>query len=1057
MDRAGLLKIALVQMHYLPAFSSPTMSCMDEPTLLNATRDTGLFALSSIPEISQLQDELRRDYIAWMEERLKTVLDYASKSKVDLLVFPEYCIPLELLPLCFDIAEANAMHVLAASHSVTAAQAAREIYEATGLRQVIGEPGVLGPDSQVRRVVAPFFTPSQNTQCVYKHHASPYEIGMRTGDDGTRILHMDEPFEDYPLIVSLCIDALHEIPGPGSQGESELEERALVAIPSLSPTIAPFHSIQDTLLLSERPSVYVNHATHGGSRVAAAFPDRSVQYGVTAKGTKPLSAQDEAVLVVSLDPSIQFRKRASIKEHIPASIEHLSPFMYLRACPVIAQLYERLRGLPIPSVSSDGDVRELETALDGILELRNTDIADLLREKLSHLRNRLRQGIIDEESALFFMDAVLMHQGIQPPADFEHKRLQDAILALPPLLQRRDLTRHGGDILKCLETLSGRAGSIRPKLTSHARSEERRRDTEGAAESAALLGIRSERDDPFQNRGRAFSQFRHFTSEKDARVALVHGMWGIGKSSFVRESQRKILPRWDLLRLDVVEGMDSLRLLSSLAQLVNVNIAAERLLSADTNTLQQICGRIAEHFYARENSLLVLDNVELLLDEEGNIAGDTMGMLLESFATDAGFENHRNRLVLISNRHVSLPASLSRKTEIIRVREMEHHYIRRLVESRLIARSEAPERVYGRIPDDVIDRLYGHPLAATLAASAMADVGLDTIRADLSEYETIRKGLIIELVGRIGLDDIERELAEFMSVFRLPFSRRAVGKWGGRTALRTLESLVGRFIVEAQGDIVQIHPIVREAYRVAEDTERFTQYHLIAGEYYLSEEAASSGPLDIAAVTEAVYHLLTAGQTDRVKQLGYYYRDQLRPAALEAYRARANERALELYDLILSFNEEDSHALFHKVLALGRLSRWAQANEEFERLRHLTNDDPKMLSSYGGFLVGRGHVSEAEAILNVVIDTPEPPPDALCNMAILRHRQHDIKEAMRLFEEADKLAPEDPYVLTTYARFLVDIKAYPEAAKLTDRALRIDPRNRYARQLREDLQALGEM
>ena len=94
MDGAGLLKIALVQMHYLPAFSSPTMSCMDEPTLLDVTRDTGLFALSSIPEISQLQDELRENYIAWMAERLKTVLDYASKSKVDLLVFPEYCIPL---------------------------------------------------------------------------------------------------------------------------------------------------------------------------------------------------------------------------------------------------------------------------------------------------------------------------------------------------------------------------------------------------------------------------------------------------------------------------------------------------------------------------------------------------------------------------------------------------------------------------------------------------------------------------------------------------------------------------------------------------------------------------------------------------------------------------------------------------------------------------------------------------------------------------------------------------------------------------------------------------
>jgi len=102
-------------------------------------------------------------------------------------------------------------------------------------------------------------------------------------------------------------------------------------------------------------------------------------------------------------------------------------------------------------------------------------------------------------------------------------------------------------------------------------------------------------------------------------------------------------------------------------------------------------------------------------------------------------------------------------------------------------------------------------------------------------------------------------------------------------------------------------------------------------------------------------------------------------------------------------------------------------------------------------------VTEAEAILNVVMERREPPPHALCTMASLRHRQHDTKESMRLFEEAHKLAPKDPYVLTNYARFLFDIKDYPEAAKLTVRALQINPRERYAQRLREKLDELGEM
>ena len=66
------------------------------------------------------------------------------------------------------------------------------------------------------------------------------------------------------------------------------------------------------------------------------------------------------------------------------------------------------------------------------------------------------------------------------------------------------------------------------------------------------------------------------------------------------------------------------------------------------------------------------------------------------------------------------------------------------------------------------------------------------------------------------------------------------------------------------------------------------------------------------------------------------------------------------------------------------------------------------------------HMSEAKAIISAVVDMPEPAPNALCTMARLRHRQHDTKAALRLFRDAHELAPEDLYVLTSYATFLFD-------------------------------------
>jgi len=52
----------------------------------------------------------------------------------------------------------------------------------------------------------------------------------------------------------------------------------------------------------------------------------------------------------------------------------------------------------------------------------------------------------------------------------------------------------------------------------------------------------------------------------------------------------------------------------------------------------------------------------------------------------------------------------------------------------------------------------------------------------------------------------------------------------------------------------------------------------------------------------------------------------------------------------------------HRLLVLGRLFRWSQATGEFERLRDLTNDDPPMMSSCAGLLMGQGDMGEAEGI-----------------------------------------------------------------------------------------------
>jgi len=101
MAKPFLCRLGLAQISVNPAYADELVSCIQEPTFPAAENEKiGLFSVSGLEEIGQLQRNLGEKYIAHLNRKIESVVRFAAKNGVELLVFPEYSIPSETLPLC---------------------------------------------------------------------------------------------------------------------------------------------------------------------------------------------------------------------------------------------------------------------------------------------------------------------------------------------------------------------------------------------------------------------------------------------------------------------------------------------------------------------------------------------------------------------------------------------------------------------------------------------------------------------------------------------------------------------------------------------------------------------------------------------------------------------------------------------------------------------------------------------------------------------------------------------------------------------------------------------
>jgi hypothetical protein len=105
MAKPFICKIALAQISVNPAYADELVSGIREPTFPSENDKAGLFSISGLEEIAHLQQNIGEKYVAHLNRKVETIARFASDQEVELLVFPEYSIPPETLPLCDSLAQ----------------------------------------------------------------------------------------------------------------------------------------------------------------------------------------------------------------------------------------------------------------------------------------------------------------------------------------------------------------------------------------------------------------------------------------------------------------------------------------------------------------------------------------------------------------------------------------------------------------------------------------------------------------------------------------------------------------------------------------------------------------------------------------------------------------------------------------------------------------------------------------------------------------------------------------------------------------------------------------
>jgi tetratricopeptide (TPR) repeat protein/predicted amidohydrolase len=1026
-------RLALAQLSFNPAYLDESgVSYLHEP-LFPADDAHGLYRLAGIPEVRDLRARIATAHVDHMSHKIRALVEFAASQKVELLVLPEYSVPHELLDECKNLSQQFAITIVAGSHIATKPALAE--HARLGI-------DIAGSESRRGRAVCPVFLPNGQSYIFEKLHRSKWESSVVPGQQSTPIpVTLNQ--ENVRLEVLICIDAIQE--GAIRKARRSPTSPTLVAMPSLTPDTQLFCKRAELLLAAGNVTLFANIAEFGGSK-AFARTERAKGWLIASDGTDPIPKHSEALVIIDADLSNQFDVRKSTSEHFPVRDAQVAPLVYTQHSEVCKDF--------IDLMSSIDDQPESETELHE--KLNRFEMTDyrlfprLMQDKLKHfITNVLTPGLADQTACRRWLTPVVI----------DTTTSTDAL--------RWDLCSRAIEIVNDL-TLSGKYPEKTDEFTDtyknlvNKRNELRSRMEPSSSRLAPSKGSPSEEpqaigvsigsfEPPFFDRDPTLSALQSFINSPDKTCFVLAGMRGIGKTSIAREALKKVIPpTWKRYWIPLTEGASYPRLLAEIAHQSGLRLPGETASGSPAKQID-VAQNLLLNFSHTPRLAVVFDDFQYLLEPNGEISDENTSKFLCQLIQVANAR--RNKLILVTTQIPKLDAEIRQFIEPRHISGLERKYSENLYSYWFRFERDDLRGQPISYPDKLLAVLNGHPLGIKVAAKLVAERSTQQVESEAAVFRRLRETIISFFLDRVQLSDAEDELVRFASIFRLPVGRDAFVAWKADRAGFLLDSLMGRSLIETDGEEYSLHPIIRDHFYTTTPLPTLRPFHKLAGSYFLDRyKKAKTATTDAnpELLGEAIHHYLCSGDREKVRSFALY-KYELRPVALSHFIKRDFDLALKDYRVLIALDPTDSDAHFHLSLIYARNKSWDRAEEHFGKAIRLKPNAYWILQGYGHAKLGAGLLPEAEQLLLQSLDINPRHSPTLVDLGRLNARQGDEIGAESYFRQAIEADENSAFAFAAFARFLLKTHRYPEGLEMAIAAMETNPRDQRNRELVDEL------
>ena len=913
------IRVAVAQIDTRPAYLSASAALVAEPT----GQDLGLNLLGPVSSMLGLRETSRQLYLTQLRARVEAIVSYCASKNVNLLIFPEYSIPPELLQFLADSSKDANMYIVAGTHSIPSTSP--DIYRGLGLNLNCSSKD---PNSDIKKAICPILCPNGQHAIYFKANKSKWEEELVLSPQSWNWVTAQIGHGAIHIGVLVCIDALRFPHIPASQYP------AIMVIPARSPSTEEFTEFSRLQVLNETPVAFANDAHTGMSKIYGAYGSTNRHPLMTPDGTLPIPKGEEAVVIADVVTEGQFLATRTALDHWAIGLVAFAPLLYLSVgeCQRFHNLAEQTR--------QDFQVDRLFDPATA------PEIPGLLTRKISLLSQISAIGGLRREVLDLYIGSVDIPESVLPPAALECEVLSAYDTALLKAAQEGSADRRHA-VIDVWTRIEHEMAQRKQALAGVSVPSEM---TSTLAHSTSAIG-----KPPFQDRDTELSTIRRFSNNALKRMLAVFGIRGLGKTRLVDESIATVFPNRTCFKISLTEGTGFPRFILDLAYKLGLRVEPEEEANlGSSNNCDDFVLRLLQAFDKLNAACLVLDDWHHAAYKSA-FKDPLFGRFLDLVFQRPTYTN--NKVIIISRQYLDFPAWTDTFVPL-RLSILDSDSMRAILDWHIkLHRTDASPV---EVPAILLERLHGNPLAAVVAAQLLDQFPIDQVVNHAGVQQRFQERLIPLLLDKMPLSEEELRLIEYASVFNTDVEFELLQLYPGPgDVVKLLPSLVDKFLLEydISTQKYRVHPLVREHFDQLADFTDQARNHAIAATYY--EAILQKNPTSPSAKGELVGHLAASLQWDKAKHLSALYYEELRPVARRLFKSHDYKLALEYYRVLSSIREDDSDAFFHVALCYGHLGNWDKAVLEFDKAINLKRDGWWIYAGFSDVLIRHRHDTDA--------------------------------------------------------------------------------------------------